>query len=64
MKKSWMTSTAGAIAALGSALIATSWPEGYEWVHGIEQVFSILGTLGLGLAARDNNVSSEQAGIK
>lgn len=57
--KSWKTTLAGLI-ALAGPIAASLWPQ-----HAAEilKISAIAGGAGL-VAARDNNVSSEQAGVK
>jgi len=57
--KSWKTSLAGIITILGP-IAATLWP---EYANKILSITTIVAGGGL-VAARDNNVSSEQAGVK
>jgi len=60
--KSWKTTLAGAIAALGAFLAeANGIP---EWLQFVGKLLAYIGTAGIGLFARDNNVSSEVAGAK
>lgn len=58
--KSWKTTLAGVLAAVGTYLAANE----AGVVHTIGQLLVGAGPLLIGLFARDNNVSSEQAGIK
>jgi hypothetical protein len=60
MKKSWKTTLGGALAAAGP-MIKPLLPVGWEW---ISEACLSLGTLILGLSARDNSVSSAAAGVK
>lgn len=57
MKKSWKTTLAGAISALGVYFTGLdgSW-------HTIGQVLAVMGPVLLGLFARDNNKTSEEVG--
>ena len=61
MKKSWKTTLGGIIAALGTALLAVPEP---EWLSKLGAGLIGLGGAIAGLSARDNNVSSEDAGAK
>lgn len=56
-KSSWKTSIGGLLTAAGAAMASST--DGV--VHIIGQVLTILGPIILGLAARDNKVTSEQA---
>lgn len=57
MKKSWKTTLGGILSATGVGLKAAP-PSVSQW----SDLVTILGTLLMGFAARDNNVSSEDAG--
>jgi hypothetical protein len=60
--KSWKTTLAGAVSALGVYLTnATGVP---EWLHIVGQVLQGAGVFLLGTAARDNNKSSEAVGAQ
>ena len=65
-KKSWKTTTLGIIGAIGllvtqaTAVIDDDPATVIQW----DQVSLALGVLGVSIFARDNNVSSEQAGAK
>ena len=61
MKGSWKTTVAGAIAALGGYLTTVTEP---SWLSTLGKTMATLGTLAIGLFARDNNVTSENAGAK
>lgn len=61
MNKSWKTTVAGAISALGVFL---STQNQYSWAPVAGQVMTGLGTFLMGMFARDSNVSSEQQGLK
>ena len=61
VKGSWKTTVAGAISALGVYL---STQTQYSWAPVTGQVLTGLGTFLMGMFARDNNVSSEAAGVK
>lgn len=56
--KSWKTSVSGSVAALGVYFANQTDPT----LHIIGQVLTAVGTFLTGLFARDNNVTSEQAG--
>lgn len=58
--KSWKTTLAGAIAAVGAYLVANETGA----AHTVGQVMVGLGPFLVGLFARDNNVTSEQVGAK
>lgn len=58
---SWKTTLFGALAALGTYLATVQDP---EWLQYVGKGLVMVGPLLLGLFARDNNVSSEQAGAK
>ena len=64
MKKSWKTTTVGILAGLSIILAQVSYllDADPETVFSLEVVFGALGIMGIGLFARDNNVTSEQAG--
>jgi len=59
-KASWKTTLGGAILALGPVIKHSVTPD-LAWLGDAAMT---LGALILGAAARDNNVSSEQAGAK
>ncbi len=59
--KSWKTLTAGLVAAIGLYLSKQTDP---AWLHSLGDILSMVGTAGTGFFARDNNVTSEQAGAK
>lgn len=60
-KSSWKT-TAGGIAGSVGTIVASMAHD--DVMRGIAAIVSGAGLLLLGLAARDNNVTSEQAGAK
>lgn len=60
--KSWQTTTFGILGAVGSAVALV---EGLPaWVYPVGKLLTALGVAGLGMAARDHDKSSEDAGIK
>jgi hypothetical protein len=59
-KASWKTTLGGALSAAGAALVGSE----DETVRLIGQLLTIIGPIILGLAARDNGVTSEQARAK
>jgi len=59
-KSSWKTTLGGSLLAAGP-LLHPILPPDWQWVSA---ACMSIGGLIVGLAARDNNVSSEQAGIK
>lgn len=68
MNASWRTTFFGLVAAIGGAIVGAyqlkpdllaSFP---HWLQGAAFLASVIGTAGMGLSARDNNVTSEQAG--
>lgn len=59
--KSWKTTLCGAVAAIGAYLKTIPEP---SWLSTIGEIFVVVGTAGVGFFARDNSVSSEQAGVK
>ena len=61
MKTSWKSTLAGAITALGTYLSGLDDP---EYLATIGKVLMAVGTFILGAVARDNSVSSEEAGAK
>lgn len=61
MKGSWKTTIGGAIGALGTFLTTVQDP---PWVAIVGQVLVGLGMFIIGASARDNKVSSEEAGAK
>ena len=61
MKTSWKSTLAGAVTALGTYLSGLDDP---EYLATIGKVLMAVGTFILGAVARDNSVSSEEAGAK
>lgn len=61
MKGSWKTTLGGAISAIGAFLITQDDP---AWLSIVGQILMGLGTFIIGASARDNSVSSEEAGAK
>lgn len=59
--KSWKTTVCGLVAAMGTYLITVKEP---AWVSLVGQFLAAVGTAGVGMFARDNGVSSEEAGAK
>lgn len=59
--KSWKTTLGGAISALGTYLATVDDP---AWLSLVGQIFVGLGVLIIGMNARDNTVTSEEAGAK
>jgi len=59
-KRSWKTTLGGAVLALSPVIKQAVKPE-YAWLGDAAMT---LGALILGAAARDNNVTSEQAGAR
>lgn len=65
--KSWKTTTAGILAIVGAAIALIANPlldNDPATVPNFVEFISIAGAGVVGLFARDNNVSSEDAGIK
>jgi len=64
--KSWKTSLGGVLAGLSLLLgqASTVFDSDPNTNPSFTEVVAAFGMLGLGLAARDNNVSSESAGAK
>ncbi len=60
MKKSWKTALSGAVGALGVYFATLEDP----LFQTIGVILTALGTVLMGMFARDNNVTSEQAGAK
>jgi len=61
MNKSWQTTVAGLISAIGLYLSNQKEP---AWLGIVGQFLSVVGTAWLGMAARDHKVTSEDAGAK
>jgi hypothetical protein len=59
MLTSWKTTLAGALAALGTYLATVDGP---PWVVALGKFLAVVSPLALGLAARDNNRTSEDVG--
>ena len=59
-KSSWKTTVGGLLIAAGQA-VPSLLPPAWHWLSG---TFTGLGGIVLGMAARDNNVSSEAAGVR
>ena len=57
--KSWKTTLCGALAALGAYLITVPDP---AWLATVGKVLVGLGTAAIGFFARDNSVTSKDAG--
>ena len=64
MSGSWKTTAAGILMAVGTAFSSTHFSPEFSWLGTLGQIFTGIGALWMGGVARDNNVSSEQAGIK
>ena len=62
MKSSWKTSLFGILAAIGTGLSQTQ--PSNSWLGVIGLVLAMAGTGGMGMAARDNDRSSEDVGAK
>lgn len=60
-KTSWKTTLFGAMAAIGTYLATIHDP---AWISTVGTILVGLSTALLGFSARDNNVSSEDAGVK
>lgn len=60
-KSSWKTTAGGALGAVGTAIGGFS---SDQVMHAIGVIVGGIGMLLLGLAARDNSVTSEQVGAK
>ena len=58
---SWRTTLFGILSAAGTGLLTVKEP---AWVSTLGQIMAAIGVAGMGLSARDNKVSSEQAGAK
>ena len=59
--KSWKTTTAGALLALGTYLATVTDP---KWVSMIGKGLAVIAPFLLGMTARDNDKSSEDVGAK
>lgn len=59
--KSWKTTLFGSVAALGAYLSTIHDP---GWIAPLGQFMQAIGVFALGAVARDNSVTSEQAGAK
>lgn len=59
MKYSWKTTVGGAVTALGVYLSSQTTP---AWLHTVGVVLMMAGSAFTGAVARDNNVTSAQAG--
>ena len=62
MKGSWKTSLFGILAAIGTGLAQTQSHD--SWLGLAGMILAMIGTGGMGMAARDNDKSSEQVGLK
>lgn len=63
MKSSWKTTVGGVVAALGSAMTAAFLFGGVpQWVGAVGAGLTSLSIAWIGIVARDNDVTSEQAG--
>ena len=64
--KSWKTTAAGVIAALGVllGLVGSCLSGDCDWNAIVTQFMVVLGFFGVGLFARDKDVSSQQEGIR
>ena len=61
MKSSYKTTLAGLVGAIGTYLVSVKDP---AWVSLVGQFLMALGSAAVGMFARDNDVSSENAGAK
>jgi len=59
MKSSWKTTTAGILSI--ATIIVHNWAP--QYAHALDSIFGIAVSFGL-VAARDNNVTSEDVGAK
>lgn len=64
MTGSWKTTAGGLATALGAACLAAAQMGGPSWLSMLGAALSVFGPALLGVTARDNSVSSEQAGAK
>jgi hypothetical protein len=63
--KSWKTTVGGIAAALGAAVTAAAQIDGApKWLMLVGAGLAAFGSAFLGIAARDNGVTSEQAGAQ
>lgn len=64
--KSWKTTTVGILTAIGiiAAQLSYLFDTDPQTVFDLQVVFAALGVAGIGFFARDNNVTSEEAGAK
>lgn len=58
---SWKTTVFGIIGAVGTFLINQKDP---AWLGIVGQILMAIGSAGVGMSARDNKVTSEEAGAK
>lgn len=58
--KSWKTTVGGILLAIGGFFLT----QDFAFAEVIAQVINAIGALLLGVSARDNNVSSEEAGVR
>ena len=65
-KGSWRTTAAGLLTGLASLAIQASYflDDNPLTVVNFNEVWIAIGVISVGLSARDNSVSSEQAGVK
>lgn len=66
MKASWKTTVAGILAAVSilCAQAGTLLDDNKDTNPSFSEIFAAFGLLGLGIASRDGDVSSENAGLK
>jgi len=57
--KSWKTTLCGLVAAIGAFLVTQTDP---TWLPTVGKILVGVGTAGIGLFARDNSVTSKDAG--
>lgn len=60
MNVSWKTTLCGALGAVGAFLQGVTDP---AWMPTVGKILAAVALAGVGLFARDHNVSSEQAGV-